>query len=112
MFGVTPKAARKWLIGEGYPETETVLRIAEKAGVNVNWLLQGVGPKRGDKVDTKALVITEALEALPPEDRQQVLNFMGYTFEHAHSTVFTGERLARYMRMLDSFKTAPRAKRS
>lgn len=108
MFGVTPKAARKWLVGEGYPEMEMALRICERAGVNINWLLQGVGPKRGDKVDTKALVLSEAIEALPPEERQQALNFLGYTLEHSHSQVFTGERLARYMRMLDSFKSASR----
>lgn len=106
-FGVTPKAARKWLMGDGYPELELAIAIAEAAGVNINWLLQGAGPKRGDRIETKALVLNEAIEALPDEGRQQVLNFMGFTFQQADG-IFTGERLARYMKMLDAFKAAPR----
>jgi hypothetical protein len=108
MFGVTPKAARKWLVGDGYPEMETAIKICDKAGVNINWLLQGVGPKRGDKIETKALVLSEAIESLPMEERQQALNFLGYTLEHSSSVVFTKERLTRYMRMLDAFKQAPK----
>jgi hypothetical protein len=108
MFNVTPKAARKWLVGDGYPEMETALKICDRAGVNINWLLQGVGPKRGDKVETKALVLSEAIESLPIDERQQALNFLGYTLEHSSSVVFTKERLTRYMRMLDAFKQAPK----
>jgi hypothetical protein len=107
LFGVTPKAARKWLMGEGFPEMAMALRICEKADVNVNWLLQGVGPKRGDKVAVRAMVLDEVITELPDTSRQSVLDFVGYTLEKSDG-VFVGERLVRYMKMLDSFKKAPR----
>ena len=67
LFKVSQQAARKWLDGRSYPETDKIVAIADWAGVNVNWLLQGVGPKHGNRVDAKALVLDEAVRMLPRE---------------------------------------------
>lgn len=44
-FGVTQKAARKWLEGEGLPKTSRINAIARELGVRAAWLLSGDGPK-------------------------------------------------------------------
>lgn len=67
LFGVTQAAARKWLNGVTYPEMEKLVAIADWADVNINWLLQGAGPKRGNRIDTRALVIDQAVRSLPRE---------------------------------------------
>lgn len=108
-FRVSPNAARKWVQGLGMPELETAIEIANWGGVNVIWLLQGKGPKRGDKLDTKAIVLNEAMDAIPPDDRQMVLDFMRYKIERADG-IIAGERMARYLTMIDNFK-ADMAKR-
>ncbi len=41
---------------------------------------------------------------MPDPDRQQVLDFIGYKIDRSSAPLFTGERLARYMKMLDAFK--------
>lgn len=105
MFGVTPKAARKWLVGDGYPELEMAVRISERAGVNLNWLLQGAGPKRGDKVETKALVLGETVQALGAAQGAEVLDFIRFKLSGAHAArLLASERVTRYMKMLDAFK--------
>lgn len=101
---VTQGATKKWLSGDGYPTMDKLIAICDWAGCNLNWLVQGVGPKRIDAVDTKSLVLGEALETLPSDERQQVLDFIGYKIERSSAQLFTGDRLARYMRMLDAFK--------
>ena len=109
-FNVTPNAARKWFLGLGFPEMELALEIANWASVNVNWLLQGSGLKRGTIVDTKAVVLGEAIESLPKDDKQQVLDFIEYKFQRSES-LFVGERLARYLTMIDAFKKDREAKK-
>lgn len=74
IFGVTNKAARRWLEGIGYPEIVLAVRIAEWADVNLTWLLQGSGPKRGNRVDGKALVLDEAVRSLSPEQGADLLD--------------------------------------
>lgn len=106
-FSVSQQAAKKWLSGESLPELDKVVAIADWAGVTVNWLLQGLGPKRGDHIETKSLVLTEAIENLPSDSKQQVLDFISYKIERADG-LFVGERLAKYMTMLDAFKKAPK----
>lgn len=43
MFGVTQKAARKWLVGDGYPDTAKGVQIAMQAKVSFDWLMTGRG---------------------------------------------------------------------
>jgi hypothetical protein len=103
LFHVTPNAARKWLLGEGMPELSLAVDIANWAGVNINWLLQGAGPKRGEAVDDKAIALQATIERLPSSDGQQVLDFLRYRIDR-NDDLFVGERMARYMSMLDAFK--------
>jgi transcriptional regulator with XRE-family HTH domain len=110
MFGVTAKAARKWLEGEGYPEMDLAIRIADRAKVNINWLLQGVGPKSSVSDDQQAIALAETVESLPANDSQQVLDFIRYKMERADGPL-AGERLTRYMKMLDSFASDMARKR-
>lgn len=106
-FGVSQQAAKKWLSGESLPELEKMILIATWAGVNFNWLAQGTLPKKADYADTKAHVLSEAIDNLPADSRQQVLDFISYKIERADG-LFTAERMARYMTMLDSFKATPK----
>jgi transcriptional regulator with XRE-family HTH domain len=110
IFGVSPNAARKWLRGDGLPELSVAIKIAKWAGVHVEWLLSGRGPKRIG-VDAKSLVLGEVIQELPEADRQQALDFVRYKVERSSSVVFTGDKLARYMVMLDAFAAAPKPPR-
>lgn len=102
-FGVTQGATKKWLNGDGYPNIDKIVAICQWAGVNVNWLIMGAGPKRTDVVETKVLILGEAIAAMPKSDREQVLDFLAFKFEKS-ADLFVGERLARYMTMIDAFK--------
>lgn len=105
-FGVSPNAARKWLLGLGLPELDLAVKIANWGDVNVNWLLQGVGPIRGEKMEPAAEIVSEGITQLPVEDRQQVFDFLRYKFDKADGW-FTSEKLASYMQMLDRLAANP-----
>jgi transcriptional regulator with XRE-family HTH domain len=108
LFNVSPNAARKWLLGTGLPELEVAIRLAKWGQVNLEWLLTGRGPKRGAIFETKAIVLGEAIEELPEADRQQALDFVRYKLERSSTALLSGERLARYMTMLDAFAKTPK----
>lgn len=103
LFGVTPKAARKWLLGISYPEMPLAVAMCERAGVNVLWLLQGSGPKKGDKVDRPTMMLAEGLQSLPNDQRLVVLEFLRFQFEKADGW-FTNEALARYTDSIDTLR--------
>ena len=103
LLGVTQGATRKWLTGVGFPDMDKIIQICEWAGANVNWLVMGIGPKRSDVIDTKTVILGEAIDSMRPEDRQQVLDFIGYKIERS-GQFYAGEQLARYMKMIDAFK--------
>lgn len=84
-----------------------VMTICEFAGVNVNWLLQGVGLKRGMHVDAAQLGILEAIDELPADDRQQTFDFIRYKIQTADGW-YAKEKLARYMGMLDKIIKVPK----
>lgn len=42
-YGVSQKAARKWLVGEGFPDTAISIRMAMDANVSYDWLMTGRG---------------------------------------------------------------------
>ena len=107
-FGLTPNAARKWLLGLGMPERDTAIEIANAAHVNVLWLLQGAGPKRGEAFDTAPGELLEAVQHLPANEGQQVFDFIRYKIERADGW-FAAEKLASYMQMLDKFAQSPPA---
>lgn len=102
-FKLAYQSVGKWLDGVGFPETERILELANWADVNVNWLLQGAGPKRGNLIDTKALVISEAIQSLPKERRDTVLELLGVQIEKSGSMI-ASERQARYLAALENFR--------
>lgn len=99
---VSQQAASKWLGGVTYPEMDRAIELAELAGVNVAWLLQGIGPKRGSKIDAKVLELGEAIGELEQDERQLVLDFIEFRIHK--SPLIVGEKMARYMKMIDAFK--------
>jgi transcriptional regulator with XRE-family HTH domain len=96
-MGVTPNAARKWLLGEGLPKLEQCVTLANWGQVNVLWLIQGVGPKNSTYIDTKMLVLDEALHRLPSDAGRQVVEYLRYQVDR----YFAAEQRARYSVMLD-----------
>lgn len=108
LFGVTPKGARKWLTGEGYPEMDKALQICARAGVNLNWLIQGTPPMRGHNIDPHVLSVAEAIDALPLEPRSQLLGFLRYQVTSQEGW-FTREQVAHYLRDLDAVQSRSRA---
>lgn len=107
MFDVTAKAARNWLIGTGFPEMELALRIADKAKVNINWLLQGTGPKRNDEDAGIAVVVTEGISALEEADRRAVIDYMRFKFGESKGWL-ADERRARYLGALENLSKIKR----
>jgi transcriptional regulator with XRE-family HTH domain len=101
-FKVSPNAARKWLLGEGMPELDLAIEIANWANVSVLWLLQGTGPKRGNTVETKSLVLDEVFAQLPGEDEMQVVDYIRYKIERGGRHI-ASERLHRYTTALDAY---------
>lgn len=97
MFDLSQKGARKWLEGEGLPTLENSIEIARRFGVQTEWLLTG----RGDKYVTETG--ESLLESLPPDVKIETANYIGYRI----SDMFTGDKLARYLRWLDSMKKPP-----
>lgn len=45
LFGVSQRAAWKWLAGEGYPQLGRAISIAKRLKISVEWLLTGQGDK-------------------------------------------------------------------
>lgn len=70
LFEVSPNAARKWVLGLAVPEMEMTIRIAKWGDVNIEWLLTGRGPKHGNKIPARALVVDEILRRGTPEERR------------------------------------------
>lgn len=105
-FHVTAKAARKWLLGMSYPEMPTALAICQAAKVNVNWLLQGVPPMRGDRVDPRTYALANAVESLPDDKRRAVLDHLRYQFERSEGW-FAAEEIKRYLHQLDALDQRP-----
>jgi len=105
-FEVTPKAARKWINGLGLPELEMIMAIARWGNVNMEWLLTGRGPKRGNLVDTKDLLLGEMMRNLPAATRHEVADFLGYKIEKGVPTLANEER-AKYLLLIETFKNGP-----
>lgn len=101
-FGVNPKAARKWLLGIGLPELATAIRIAVWGDVNLTWLLQGSGAKRGMRVDTKALVLDEAVRSLPSELGTDLVDNLRAKLQRIGR--LSAEPASRYRSMLDGYE--------
>lgn len=102
-FQLTGKAVRKWLQGIGYPEMAMAVRLANWGEVNLTWLLQGIGPKQGNKIDLKALVLDEAVRMLPPELGIDLVDNLRAKLERA-GKIAVNEKGNRYLIMLESYE--------
>lgn len=105
LFGVTQKGARRWLEGEGLPETKKCIQIATWGSVNFEWLMTGRGPKA---MKEAKFWLVEALEDMG-QSGQEAINFLKYSIERSQPLI-ASEKAARYVRMLDSM-TADMAKK-
>lgn len=105
-FAVTPKAARKWLLGLGYPELELAVAIADAAGVTITWLLQGSLPKHSAPVDSNIGLAVEALVELPDQGREAAIEMLEFQIHRAGGW-FTEEQAARYVVALESLRKGP-----
>lgn len=76
MFQVDQKAARKWLEGEGYPKLETVILIARKLQIAVEWLLTGRGQKRVmEDSNSQMATLIDMWLRMRPEAQEQWLRY-------------------------------------
>jgi phage repressor protein C with HTH and peptisase S24 domain len=57
--GLASSLVRRYANGEGLPGTEHLVNIAEKAGVNIEWLATGNGPMKKDDTTIKELIAAE-----------------------------------------------------
>ena len=109
LFGVTQKGARRWLVGEGYPEMQMCVRLAKWAGVQLEWLLTGRGPKYESSMASDRLWVLEALDDMDIERAQATLDFYGYQLQNS-SKIIASEKTARYLSMIDTIKKDMSAK--
>lgn len=74
VFKVSQKGARKWLEAESFPRWEHIIRITEWAGVTVEWLMSGRGPKTIDQLyPSRAIAhVAEIMQAMEPEQQYLV----------------------------------------
>ncbi len=106
LFGVVPNAARKWLVGEGLPNLDQVIAIAKWGQVNVEWLLSGRGPRRGNLVPMDAVVLDEMFRSMPTAERRESIAMLKYELTKA-SRYIAAEAAARYEAALDHYIGPP-----
>ena len=71
LFGVSQKGARKWLEAEAFPRWEHVIKITEWAGVTVEWLMSGRGPKTMSDIYPSAAIahVATVMQAMEPSQQ-------------------------------------------
>lgn len=74
VFDLSQKGTRKWLEAESFPRWEHVVRITEWAGVTVEWLMTGRGPKTlGELYPSRAIAhVAEIMQAMEPQQQYLV----------------------------------------
>lgn len=74
LFKVSQKGARKWLEAESFPRWEHIIRITEWAGITVEWLMSGRGPKTIDLLyPTRAIAhVAGIMSAMEPDQQYLV----------------------------------------
>lgn len=45
-FNITHPSAKKWMDGQGYPDTDRLIELAKWGNTSLDWLLTGRGQKR------------------------------------------------------------------
>ena len=75
-MGVSRQAVSKWEQGEGYPEVEKLLALAEKFGVSLDYLMDRM-PLEKAPVDASADAAAADIVSYVPEQSSDPLNFDG-----------------------------------
>ena len=92
---VSYQAVHKWLNGGGITD-EMLEALARAYRVSPAWLKYGEGRKREP--------LQEVFEALPDDNRQQVLDFIRYQVTMS-TPLAAREQTARYLAMIDKIRT-------
>ena len=85
------------------------VRLAKWAGVQLEWLLTGRGPKYESSMASDRLWVLEALDDMDIERAQATLDFYGYQLQNS-SKIIASEKTARYLSMIDTIKKDMSAK--
>ena len=75
-MGVSRQAVSKWEQGEGYPEVEKLLALADKFGVSLDYLMDRA-PLEKAPVDSSADAAAADIVSYVPEQSSDPLNFDG-----------------------------------
>lgn len=94
VFKVSQKGARKWLEAESFPRWEHVIRITEWAGVTVEWLMSGRGPKTIDQLyPTRAIAhVAEIMQAMEPQQQYLVARLADQVAQPENAAVDTKDQ--------------------
>lgn len=88
---ISAQALHKWAKGGGV-DPENVKATAEFFGVDEAWLMYGTG-------DRDAISLQQVVDALPADDRQQVLDFVEYKFAKTERLI-ASDAAGDYMKMI------------
>lgn len=97
---VSQPAVGKWFNGETFPDLDRMVEISEWAGVNLEWLMTGRGPKRSVHPTQQSQFVFEVLPDLDEKASQEVLDFVMYKIERSDSLI-AREKLASYSKMME-----------
>lgn len=92
---ISAQALHKWGKGGGV-EIENVKAAAEFFGVDEAWLMYGTG-------DRDAASLQRIVDALPADERQQVLDFVEYKFAKTDG-LLASDIAGDYMKMIDKIR--------
>lgn len=90
---VSQQAVGKWLKGENLPDLNNLIDLADWAGVNLEWLQTGRGPKMAMARSPESKFVFEVIEELrdddeePPPVVQEVIDFIAYKIERSDSEI-------------------------
>lgn len=82
MFKVRPQSAQQWLTGTSLPNSQKMRSIALKAGVTLEWLEHGDGPKHRGTAERPAVEdLRRVAEKLPDYKVRQLIQIGSVLFE-------------------------------
>ena len=73
LLGMSQGSIQRWVRGDGLPEFETVITLARRARVCVEWLLTERGPKHPEPSDPDLTDLLQLWTQLHPHGRAHVL---------------------------------------
>ena len=85
---LTYRTAQNYLSGDRKPDTEGLLKISTHLGVNLNWLITGIGTPFIEEQDTKTELSESTSGSLTP-DEQSLLDDYRYSSETGKQAIST-----------------------